>query len=176
SFASCMIALGSTGQDLKNNGNTTVTLNNCSFISDSTSPNDSVTFNGGVTMTAGAISTAGGAKITGSSNYIAPPVTTNAAAVSDPYAGQIAVPTVASLVNYGCPTAGGTLQAGYYTCGKNNAAMLFQSGTTRLCPGVYLLDGAENSKGEALGIHGSGTTVIMGTAANGCLSNGIDGV
>ena len=56
-FETCMIALGTSGTDLKNNGNATVTLDNCSFASNSsstTNPNYSIEFNGGVIMTAGA--------------------------------------------------------------------------------------------------------------------------
>src|SRR6266478_5228142 len=87
-FATCMIALGTNGTDLKNNGNATLTLNNCSFASDSTSttnPNYSVEFNGNVTMTAAAISTVGSARITGNSNFISPPITTGALPpVADP--------------------------------------------------------------------------------------------
>ena len=46
--------------------------------------------------------------------------------------------------------------------------MNFSSGTTYLCPGVYYLDG-ENNSGDALVISGTGTTVAMGTAGvNGC--------
>src|SRR5439155_25292660 len=101
------------------------------------------------TMTAGAISTAGGDKITGSSNFISPPVTTHAAAVTDPYNPSgtpwITVPPLppppAGLTNRGCPAStGGTFQPGYYKC-FGNPAMSFTSGTTTLCPGVYVLDG-----------------------------------
>src|SRR5438105_1427510 len=98
SFNSCMIALGPNGQDLKINGNSIVKLNNCSFISDSNS-NDSITANGGIYMSAGAISTVGGTKITGNSNFIAPPITTGGPLVLDPYAGQIAVPALAGGVS-----------------------------------------------------------------------------
>jgi hypothetical protein len=159
SFASCMLALGSSGQDLKNNGNTTVTLNNCSFISDSSS-NNSITFNGGITMTAGAISTVGGAKITGSSNYIAPPVTTGVSSVADPYAGQITVPTV--------PNGSFNAAAGVYTPGRYNAPSnspaigITASGTFIMCSGVYVLNGDDN-QGRAFYVPSTGTTVTMGT-------------
>jgi hypothetical protein len=158
-----MIALGATGQDLKNNGTTNVSLNDCSFISDSTTPSDSVTFNGNVTMTAGAISTAGGAKVTGNSNYIAPPVTTNAAAVSDPYAGQITVPTVP---NGTYNAAAGVYTPGLYTAPSNSPAIgITASGNYTMCSGVYVLNGDDN-QGRAFYIPSTGTTVSMGTPGN----------
>src|SRR5438105_7510511 len=130
SFASCMIALGTSGQDLKNNGNASLTLNHCSFISDSTA-NNSITFNGGVTMTAAAIQTAGGDKITGNSNFISPPPTTGASAVTDPYAGQITVPTLGgndTCVSFSSGShtllpSVGTPGAGWYGCTGNNPAI-----------------------------------------------------
>jgi hypothetical protein len=163
SFASCMIALGTSGQDLKNNGTTTVNLNSCSFISNSTDPTKSVTFNGNVTMTAGAISTAGGAQVTGSSNYIAPPITTNAAAVSDPYVGQITVPTVPNGTYY---TAAQVYTPGLYTAPSNSPAIgITASGTYTMCSGVYVLDGDDN-QGRAFYIPSTGTTVNMGVPGN----------
>jgi hypothetical protein len=163
-FKTCMIALGTSGTDLKNNGTAQITLGSCSFASNSISaanPNYSIEFNGNVTMTAGAISTVGGDKITGNSNIISPPVTTNASAVPDPYNGKITVPPLASLTNQGCPaTSGGTYKPGYYTCGTNKPAMSFTSGTSTLCPGVYVLDGDKN--GEGFSVHNSGTIVNMG--------------
>src|ERR1051326_841824 len=58
----CMIALRGSGQDLTNNGNVTLTLNQCTFASDS-NDRGSITLNGNVTMSAAAITTAGGAVI-----------------------------------------------------------------------------------------------------------------
>jgi Flp pilus assembly protein TadG len=168
-FASCMLALNTTGKDLTNSGNANLTLNNCSFISDSTS-NDSIRFNGGVTMTAAAISTAGGDVINGNSNLISPPITTNAPAVSDPYAGQITY-SLTGLLNKGCSSGGATLQPGLYggSCARGSTPpMNFSAGTTTtLCPGVYYLDGEDN-QGEAFVISGNGTVVKMGTVTDGC--------
>jgi len=171
-----MIALGTSRTDLKNNGNATLTLNQCSFASDSTSttnPHYSVEFNGGVTMTAAAISTVGSARITGNSNFISPPITTGAAPVSDPYQGLITVPS--PLPPTQTFSIGGILQPGLYVSVSNNAPMNFSSGTTILCPGVYVLDGKDNSTGDAFAISGSTTTVTMGTAAQCPLSttNGV---
>jgi hypothetical protein len=193
-FDSCMIALNTSGTDLKNSGATTLQLNNCSFISNSTNttnPNYSLEFNGNVFMQAGAIQTAGGTNITGNSNYIAPPVT-QAPGVSDPYAGQITVPTFSGTdtcisYNAGSHTllpsvgAGGI---GWYGCTGNNPAIsLTQGSTTTFCPGVYMLDN-ENNQGVAFLISANsigGTVVNMGTAGNPyngitCPSNGTDGV
>jgi putative Flp pilus-assembly TadE/G-like protein len=181
-FETCMIALGTSGTDLKNNGNATVTLNNCSFASNSvtdTNPDYSVKFNGGVTMTAAAISTAGGTKITGNSNFISPPVTTHAAAVPDRYAGLITVPNPLPALSSTAPapSTGGTLQPRRYDSVSNKAPMNFSSGTTILCPGVYVLNGADNSSGDAFTISGSGTTVNMGIAGVGaCSGSTTDGV
>jgi len=167
-FDTCMIALGTSGTDLKNNGNATVTLNNCSFASNSvtdTNPNYSVKFNGGVTMTAAAISTAGGSKITGSSNFISPPVTTHAAAVLDPYDGAITVPSLGASL--GCPKITGGpnnfLLPGSYgggCAGGGTTPIEISGGTTALCSGVYLIDGDDN-QGRALWIHNNGTVVSV---------------
>jgi hypothetical protein len=56
--------------------------------------------------------------------------------------------------------------------------MLFTSGTTTLCPGVYVLDGDKNSSGEGFGVHGNTTTVNMGIDGSGlCVPvSGKDGV
>jgi Flp pilus assembly protein TadG len=171
-FPSCMIALGTSGTDLKNNGNATLTLNNCSFASNSvtdTNPDYSVKFNGGVTMTAAAISTAGGIKVTGTSNFIAPPVTTHAAAVPDPYNPSgtplITVPSLGASL--GCPkiTSGANnfLLPGSYggSCaGGTTTPIEISGGTTALCSGVYLIDGDDN-QGRALWIHNNGTVVSV---------------
>jgi hypothetical protein len=186
-FKTCMIALGTSGTDLKNNGNTTINLNSCSFASNSvtaTNPNYSIKFNGNVTITAGAISTAGGVKVTGTSNSISPPVTTNASQVTDPYNPSgtpwITVPSLPpppGLVSRGCPaTSGGAFLPGYYTCGSNKPAMAFTSGIATLCPGVYVLDGDKN--GEGFSVHNNTTTVNMGTDGSGpCVpASGSNGV
>ena len=181
-FSTCMIALNTSGTDLKNNGNATLKLNQCSFASNSTSNKNpcSVVFNGGVTMTAAAISTAGCAKITGSSNYISPPITTNASAVADPYAGQI-VYTLPGAATGNCVTQASPqpLLPGLYGtggCKSNPPPMSFTGGTTTLCPGIFFLDGDDN-QGDALVISGSGTTVKMGTqGVGGCPGNGLNGV
>jgi hypothetical protein len=178
-FQTCMIALNQTGQDLNISGGgnqvANLSLTNCAFASDSTSP-DSIRINGNAAMFAAAIQTSGGTRITSSTNVsVSPPVTTYASAVADPYAGQITVPPLSGFTNRWCPaSSGGTFSPGYYTCGKNSAAMLFTSGTTILCPGVYVLDGEDN-QGQAFGIHGTGTTVQVGTLQQ-CPGSTTDGV
>jgi hypothetical protein len=192
SFNSCMIALDPQGQDLKINGNAVVKLNNCSFISDSSS-NNSITANGGIYLSAGAISTVGGTRITGNSNYIAPPITTGGPLVADPYANQItgAAPPNGpdTCVSFGAGSntlkpsvgAGGV---GWYGCAGNNPAISLSNGsTTTFCPGVYWLDGEDN-QGEAFVISANsigGTVVNMGIAGNTyngvmCPPNGTNGV
>ena len=168
-FNTCMIALdtGANVKDLTNSGTATLTLNDCSFASNSPA-SQSIRLNGNVTMTAGAIDTVGGVKISGTSNYISPPITTGAAPVTDPYAGKITYtlpttgPTGGAPV---CSTGGTALLPGLYggSCATGSIApMSFSSGTTILCSGVYYLNGEDN-QGEALVISGSGTTVSMGT-------------
>jgi hypothetical protein len=162
-FPTCMLALNTTGQDLTNSGNATLTLNQCSFMSDSSDP-QSIRFNGGVTVQAAAIDTNGGDKISGNSNSVSPPITTGVATVADPYAGLITVPNPLPAVpsTAPAPSTGGTLKPGLYAGVGNNAPMDFTSGTTTLCSGVYVLDGEDN-QGAAFIISGNGTTVNMGT-------------
>jgi Putative Flp pilus-assembly TadE/G-like len=175
SFPTCMLALNTTGQDLTNSGNATLTLNQCSFMSDS-SDSQSIRFNGGVTVQAAAIDTNGQYKISGNSNSVAPPITTGAPVVADPYAGLITVPNPLPTAppTAPAPSTGGTLKPGLYAGVGNNAPMNFTSGTTILCPGVYVLDGEDN-QGGAFVISGNGTTVTMGTAAQcpGSTTNGV---
>lgn len=165
-FDTCMIALGTTGTDLTNSGNATLSLGDCSFISNSTD-SKSITINGNVTITAGAIDTAGGDKISGSSNYISPPVTTGAAAAADPFAGKISY-SLTGLTTQGCISVTGgstTLLPGLYggaCAGGSTPPISLSGGSTVLCSGVYYLNGEDTSKGEALVISGSGTTVTMG--------------
>jgi hypothetical protein len=186
-FDTCMIALNTSGTDLKNNGTTTLKLNNCSFISNSTSltnPNYSLEFNGNILMQAGAIQTAGGTNITGNSNYISPPVT-QAPGVTDPYAGNINPPTNTSSDVCGAYAAGShTLAPGWYGgCSSSNDAPIHLSGSsnTVFCPGVYFLDG-QDSNARAFRIEDNLAVVSMGTAGGStpsgvtCPSNGMDGV
>ncbi len=177
SFPTCMLALNTTGQDLTNSGNATLTLSQCSFMSDSSNP-QSIRFNGGVTVQAAAIDTNGGDKISGNSNSVSPPITTGVATVADPYAGLITVPNPLPLPPTTAPapsTGGGpALLPGLYAGVGNNAPMNFTSGTTTMCPGVYVLDGEDN-QGGAFVISGNGTTVTMGTAAQ-CPSSTTNGV
>jgi Flp pilus assembly protein TadG len=167
SSPTCMIALNTSGQDLRNSGNVSLTLNQCAFASNSTS-NDSIRFNGGVVMSAAAIATAGSTVINGNSNSISPPITTHNAPVADPYAGLITYTLPATSI--GCSSGGATLQPGRYggSCARGSTPPInLSSGTTILCPGIYYLDGEDN-QGEAFVISGNGTIVQMGTAANGC--------
>src|SRR5262249_2692160 len=123
---------------------------------------------------------------------------TNSNPVTDPYscnpptlgcAGQIkyswpASPILSYPPSY-CFSASGTtvLQPGLYgkssgshKCsdgsGGSSPPMDFSSGTTKLCPGIYYLDGEDNH-GYAFNVHGG--TVQMGTTADGC-ATGIGGV
>jgi Putative Flp pilus-assembly TadE/G-like len=178
SFPTCMLALNTTGQDLTNSGNATLTLNQCSFMSNS-ADSQSIRFNGGVTVQAAAIDTNGQYKISGNSNSVSPPITTGVATVADPYSGKITYILPSGTPT--CPPSTGSavpLQPGLYGCsgGGNPAPMNFSSGTTTLCPGVYYLDGEDN-QGEALVISGNGTIVNMGIqGVNGCPTNGMNGV
>ena len=182
----CMIALRGSGQDLTNNGNVTLTLNKCTFASDSTD-RGSITLNGNVTVSAAAITTAGGDVISGNSASISPPITTGASAVADPYAGLITFTGLAGVPSLGCvsPAASDppkTLQPGIYggACtGGTTAPWTFLNNTTTICPGIYFLDG-ENNQHNALVIHNTGqavTTVTTGVqGSGGCPANGFTGV
>jgi hypothetical protein len=182
----CMIALNTTGQDLRNNGNVTLTLNGCTFASDS-SDRGSITLNGTVSVTAAAITTVGGAVISGNSASVSPPITANAAAVADPYAGLVTFTGLAGVPSLGCvsPAASDppkTLQPGIYggACANGSTPpWQFLHNTTTICPGVYFLDGADNQH-NALEIHNTGnavTTVNMGVqGSGGCPANGSTGV
>jgi len=185
-YDSCIVALNSSGQAITVHGGgspANINIPTCSIISNSTS-GDSFRATGGVNITAGAISTAGGTKISGTSNKISPPVTTGATTVTDPYAGQITytLPTD-PLQIFGCVTGSGgatsPLKPGLYggSCATGSTSpMNFSSGTTYLCPGVYYLNGKDNSKGYALQISNTAIVAMGSSGVNNCPVTTINGV
>jgi hypothetical protein len=195
SFSDCMIALNQTGTDLTVGGGgnaTNLSLNNCSFVSDSNDP-QSLWFNGNVTVkvTGAPIDTLGGWVIKGKANSVSPVPTVIPDLVTDPYLNQITVPTLGTnpdtCANYSSgnntliPSAG-TGGIGWYGCAGNPAITLGNGGTTTFCPGVYVLDGEKNGVAFLIQANSVGGTIVnMGVAGNTynsvmCPSNGATGV
>jgi hypothetical protein len=194
----CDLSLAKTGTGISIQGSATLNLTGCGMAANSTDAS-SISFGGGNNdiLNASWFQTVGNYSSNGSPVLNVPTRLIDSTPVTDPYscnpprlgcAGQITYSWPASPVNStspcypwtGAPT---TLQPGLYgkssgshKCsdgsGSSSPPMAFSSGTTKLCPGVYYLDGEDNH-GYAFYVHGG--TVQMGTTADGCAS-GIGGV
>src|SRR5499427_6838314 len=194
----CDLSLAKSGTGISVQGSATLNLTGCGMAANSSSTS-SISFGGGNndTLNASWFQTVGNYSSNGNPVLNVPTRLTNSTPVTDPYscnppqlgcAGQITYSSPATPVNStspcypwtGAPT---TLQPGLYgkssgshKCsdgsGSSSPPMDFSSGTTKLCPGVYYLDGEDNH-GNAFYVHGG--TVQMGTTADGCAS-GIGGV
>src|SRR5215469_9545683 len=194
----CDLSLATSGTGISVQGSATLNLTGCGMAANSSSTS-SISFGGGNndTLNASWFQTVGNYNSNGNPVLSVPTRLTNSTPVTDPYscnppqlgcAGQITYSWPATPVNStspcypwtGAPT---TLQPGLYgkssgshKCsdgsGSSSPPMDFSSGTTKLCPGVYYLDGEDNH-GNAFYVHGG--TVQMGTTADGCAS-GIGGV
>ena len=151
----------------------------CGVFSNSDAQN-SINFQGSTTLTATAFQAVGNYNLNGNALTLnAPTKLTDAAPVTDPYscsppqigcAGTITWPSVSGS-EITAPSSGTTLTPGTY-----NGPMQFTSGTTVICPGVYIIDGEDTSSRAAFEVS-SGATVQMGTAGSGgCPANGINGV
>lgn len=169
-------------------------FNGCGFAANS-SGSKSINFQGNATIAASWFQTTGnyntnGNSVTFPSNLA---LLTDTAPLPDPYsascsppiacAGTITWPTIsgAELSQDWSKWTGGALVPGTYKGKKtNDTPMSFSSGTTILCPGVYVLDGEDNQD-TAFSVSGSTTLVEMGTAGTTygsvtCPSNGLNGV
>jgi hypothetical protein len=195
----CDLSLAKTGTGISVQGSGTLNLQGCGMAANS-SDAAAISFGGGNNdiLDASWFQTVGNYNANGNPVLNVSTRLVDSTPVTDPYscnpptlgcAGQItyswpATPALTYPPSF-CFTASGTttLQPGLYgkssgshKCsdggGSASAPMDFSSGTTKLCPGVYYLDGEDNH-GNAFNVHGG--TVQMGTTADGCAS-GIGGV
>jgi hypothetical protein len=156
-------------------GNTTVNLN-CSFASNSNST-DSIDVSGSTNLTANSLWTVGNYTTNGNPTMsLSSGTFTQAAPVTDPYAGKIsyAKPTSSACTSWTSflPTGSGTLSplgAGQYYC-----PMSFGNGNNvTFNPGVYLINGEDNQHNAftvqtGATVSGTGVTIIAtGTGGNG---------
>jgi hypothetical protein len=162
-------------------GNSTIDFSGCGVFSNSSASN-AINFQGSTNFTASWFQTVGNYNTNGNSLTLnAPTRLTDSAAVTDPYscnppaigcAGTISY-TLPSGAGSTAPQTGGTLQPGLYS-----GPMNFTSGSTYLCPGIYYINGEDNSSDGAFEAS-SGATVNMWKSGNpgSCPSSGsIDGV
>lgn len=161
----------------------------CGIFSNSDAAN-SINFQGSTTLTATSFQAVGNYNTNGNALTMnVPTKLTDSAPITDPYscssgvgcAGTITWPTISGSEKT-ASSSGGTsaspqvLTAGTYKGASNAAPMIFTSGVTTLCPGVYVLDGEDNSSDAAFQVS-SGATVQMGTAGSGgCPTGTINGV
>jgi Flp pilus assembly protein TadG len=189
----CDLSLANTGTGISVQGSATLNLTGCGIAANSSSAS-SISFGGGNNdiLNASWFQTVGNYSSNGNPVLNVPTRLTNSTPVTDPYscnpprlgcAGQITYSWPATPVNSTSPCypwtgAPPTLQPGLYGkssgshkcsdgAGSSSPPMDFSSGTTKLCPGVYYLDGEDNH-GNAFYVHGG--TVQMGTTADGCAS------
>jgi hypothetical protein len=183
----CDLALDTTAsRAVKFNGTTNVCLGTVSGggtcsptcgIASNSSASVSMDFTGNTVFDAGWAQTVGNYKAGG--NTTIPIVQIDAFPVTDPYscnppqigcAGHINYVIPGSITYQTFPSAGGTLQPGWYSSAGNKAPLNFTgSNTWNLCPGIYYLDG-EASSGASFNV-AAGATVQLAT---GCGSgNGV---
>jgi Putative Flp pilus-assembly TadE/G-like len=179
---SCGGALAKTGTGVNISGGAAVDLSGCGIFSNSNDAK-SINFQGAsTTFTASSFLTAGNFNINGNPTITVPLEVIDTAQVQDPYACNPPQVGCAGKITFtlpggngaNAPSNGGTLQPGFY-----KGPMNFTSGTTYLCPGVYYIDGEDNSSDGAFEVSGNTTTVQMWQSGNpgSCPnSGGINGV
>jgi putative Flp pilus-assembly TadE/G-like protein len=162
-------------------GSSTIDFSGCGVFSNSSASN-AINFQGNTTFTASWFQTVGNYNTNGNSLTLnAPTRLTDSSKVTDPYSCNPPAIGCAGTISYTLPSGsgstapqtGGTLQPGLYS-----GPMNFTSGTTYLCPGVYYIDGEDNSSDGAFEVS-SGATLNMWKSGNpgSCPSSGsIDGV
>lgn len=157
----CMLALGTSGEDLHVNGNVGISLQGCAFFSDSTS-SDSILVDGaaGVIHTAGT-DTVGGATLHGATSpsaNISPAIATNVSpAVADPY-GSVTITPPSTCINQ---PAGSTFTL---VPGSDYCSLTISSGDTVTIPtGVYYLVAGVSVSGST----STGNLNISGGTING---------
>lgn len=164
-------------------GTTSVNMQGCGIASNSPG-NKSINFQGNSVFTADWFQASGNFNTNGSSLVLdVPTELINAAPLTDPYscdaptlgcAGKITWPPIVSPEQTLSATPG-TVTPGTYKSSSNTAPMNFTSGNWTLCPGVYVLDGADNQHNAFSAT--TGAVVQMGTeGVGGCPANGLDGV
>lgn len=148
----CILALDPTlGQAANFSGNTHVTLNGCSVMSNSVASN-AVNLQGSATLTVDCLISAGGVSLT--SNYTltgCPAPITSAPQVGDPFADLTAPPVSGTCLN----ASASTLSPGRYCSGLN------LSGTKTFNPGVYVIEGGDFRVNANANISGSGVTFYL---------------
>jgi sterol desaturase/sphingolipid hydroxylase (fatty acid hydroxylase superfamily) len=170
----CALALTTTGTGLDVSGGGNVTMPNCGLASDSTGAK-SINIQGSSTsLTASYIDAAGGENTNGNPTINVQTVLTYTAPVADPFTcsppklgciGSITWPSVSGKEDTSSRTGGTTCtNPQVLTPGTYSGPMNFTSGCTLLCPGVYVVDGEDNSSDGAFEASGNSTTVQMGTA------------
>jgi Putative Flp pilus-assembly TadE/G-like len=168
----CMLALGTSGEDLHVNGNVGIQLTGCGFFSDSTS-SDSILVDGasGFIHTAGT-DTVGGDRLNGATNgppQISPAIQTNVSpAVADPYGSvTFTTPTGTCTPDPNISSGTHTLVAGTAYC-----SLTISGGTVNIPAGVYYLVGSSSGPGNLTisrgTINGAGVTFVLtaGTGAS----------
>ena len=133
-------------------GTTSITLNKCSFIVDSTS-NSALIMNGNSSLTASNIILGGMDSISNNAT-ITGGVIEHAGNVADPYAGRT-IPTPAATC-LTIPNKATTLSPGTYCSLSVNANQ-----TLALSPGVYIIDGGNVDIAGGGTLTGTGVTIVL---------------
>lgn len=152
----CILALDPTvSRAVEFSGSSTVTLNGCSVMSNSISP-DSIYSQGSTTVNLPCLLTAGGVNLNSGVHMTAcTSAVTNLPLVRDPYK-DLAEPSVSGACR---PSNGATLQPGRY-CGGLNL-----NGLIDLTPGTYIIDGGVLRSNGNSTISGSGVTFYLANNA-----------
>jgi hypothetical protein len=173
---SCMLALDPTASDaILIQGNPTLTMPNCSIVSDSNSAS-AVHFQGSASVTADTVRSHGGITQTGSAATItlSQPAQSNAPVVADPYASTLThsflttgPPALATSPACNFSTVGGVTTvfgsvAGTGNCVLSNGTLQIKGATYNLSPGTYWINNGDLQLGP-----GGGTSLLECTSCNG---------
>jgi hypothetical protein len=168
----CVLALTTSGTGISAQGGADVVMPNCGAVSDSLDPSSSYLFGGSSTtfdpsfyMTPGGVNISGGPTINGNRYY---------GSLTDPYScnppafgciAKITWPTVSGSEITSCSAGGTSASPVVLKPGLYSGPICATSGYYVFCPGVYVIDGADNTNPYgAFEVSGTSTVVQMGTA------------
>jgi Flp pilus assembly protein TadG len=156
----CVYTLGTSGTDILLNGSANFTMQNCSVVDDSTSP-QALLMNGPTQLNAKAIGIVGNYLLNGGT--VSPTPTTGISAVGDPLSSLVAPTFTAGsclanpVVNGSVTRTLGPAVAGGTVC--YNGLTVNGGPTVTLTPGLYIINGAFISNMSSAGsISGTGVT------------------
>lgn len=169
----CVLALSPTASGaITINNSASVANLNCEIVSNSTSASALVMLNN--TSILGPVYLAGGTSLAASAQITGRPLVTNGSALPDPYAGVV-LPSAPATCSTQTNTSGVLLNAAEaLNPGRFCHGLVVQANQRiTLNAGVYFIDGPFDFKNNSEMTATSGVTIIMNSAPNFALGNGV---